>query len=146
MSDPFVTAAKAASSGLFAQSARMRVLSENIANADTTGKTPGADAYRRKTISFRDMVDDGDAGGSGDGVDMVEVDKITRDPAPFRTEYMPGHPAADDKGYVKMPNVDMLVELADMREASRAYTANTQVIKQVRELVSMTIDLLRPSS
>jgi len=89
------------------------------------------------------MVDDGD---TGDGVDMVGVDKIARDEAPFRTEYMPGHPAADDKGYVKMPNVDMLVELADMREASRAYTANTQVIKQVRELVSMTIDLLRPGS
>jgi flagellar basal-body rod protein FlgC len=143
MSDPFVTAANSASHGLFAQSARMRVLSENIANADTTGKTPGSDPYRRKTISFRDMVDDGD---TGDGVDMVGVDKITRDEAPFRTEYMPGHPAADDKGYVKMPNVDMLVELADMREASRAYTANTQVIKQVRELVSMTIDLLRPGS
>jgi flagellar basal-body rod protein FlgC len=143
MSDPFVTAANSASHGLFAQSARMRVLSENIANADTTGKTPGSDPYRRKTISFRDMVDDGN---TGDGVDMVEVDKIAKDEAPFRTEYMPGHPAADDKGYVKMPNVDMLVELADMREASRAYTANTQVIKQVRELVSMTIDLLRPGS
>ncbi|HXE00713.1 MAG TPA: flagellar basal body rod protein FlgC [Hyphomicrobium sp.] len=143
MSDPFVTAANSASHGLFAQSTRMRVLSENIANADTTGKTPGSDPYRRKTISFRDMVDDGD---TGDGVDMVGVDKIARDEAPFRTEYMPGHPAADDKGYVKMPNVDMLVELADMREASRAYTANTQVIKQVRELVSMTIDLLRPGS
>ena len=143
MSDPFVTAANSASHGLFAQSTRMRVLSENIANADTTGKTPGSDPYRRKTISFREMVDDGD---TGDGVDMVGVDKIARDEAPFRTEYMPGHPAADDKGYVKMPNVDMLVELADMREASRAYTANTQVIKQVRELVSMTIDLLRPGS
>ena len=143
MSDPFVTAANSASHGLFAQSTRMRVLSENIANADTTGKTPGSDPYRRKTVSFRDMVDDGD---TGDGVDMVGVDKIARDEAPFRTEYMPGHPAADDKGYVKMPNVDMLVELADMREASRAYTANTQVIKQVRELVSMTIDLLRPGS
>jgi len=143
MSDPFVTAANSASHGLFAQSTRMRVLSENIANADTTGKTPGSDPYRRKTISFRDMVDDGD---TGDGVDMVGVDKIARDEAPFRTEYMPGHPAADDKGYVKIPNVDMLVELADMREASRAYTANTQVIKQVRELVSMTIDLLRPGS
>jgi flagellar basal-body rod protein FlgC len=143
MSDPFVTAANSASHGLFAQSTRMRVLSENIANADTTGKTPGSDPYRRKTISFRDMVDDGN---TGDGVDMVEVDKIAKDEAPFRTEYMPGHPAADDKGYVKMPNVDMLVELADMREASRAYTANTQVIKQVRELVSMTIDLLRPGS
>ena len=143
MSDPFVTAANSASHGLFAQSTRMRVLSENIANADTTGKTPSSDPYRRKTISFRDMVNDGD---TGDGVDMVGVDKIARDEAPFRTEYMPGHPAADDKGYVKMPNVDMLVELADMREASRAYTANTQVIKQVRELVSMTIDLLRPGS
>ena len=143
MSDPFVTAANSASHGLFAQSTRMRVLSENIANADTTGKTPSSDPYRRKTISFRDMVNDGD---TGDGVDMVGVDKIARDEAPFRTEYMPGHPAADDKGYVKMPNVDMLVELADIREASRAYTANTQVIKQVRELVSMTIDLLRPGS
>jgi flagellar basal-body rod protein FlgC len=117
----------------------MRVVSENIANAETTGETPGSDPYRRKTISFRNVMDEADGG------DMVEVDKITKDPSPFRVEYMPGNPAADDKGNVKLPNVDMLVELADMREASRAYTANTEVIKQVRELVSMTIDLLRPS-
>ena len=141
--DALTAALKVAASGLGAQSERLRVVSENLANAQSTGDTPGADPYRRKTISFRDMVNDGD---TGDGVDMVGVDKIARDEAPFRTEYMPGHPAADDKGYVKMPNVDMLVELADMREASRAYTANTQVIKQVRELVSMTIDLLRPGS
>jgi flagellar basal-body rod protein FlgC len=140
MSDPFIAAAKAASNGLFAQSTRMRVLSENIANADTTGKTPGADPYQRKTVSFQSVMDD------DQGVDLVQVDDISRDEAPFRTEYMPGNPAADDKGYVKMPNVDMLVELADMREASRSYSANTQVIKQVRELASMTIDLLRPSS
>ena len=140
MSDPLLSAAKAASHGLFAQSARMRVLSENIANADTTGKTAGSDPYQRKTISFDSMVD------NADGVDLVEVDQISRDEAPFRTEYMPGHPAADDKGYVKLPNVNMMVELADMREASRGYTANTQIIKQVRELVSMTIDLLRPNS
>lgn len=140
MSDPLIAATKAASNGLFAQSTRMRVLSENIANAETTGKTAGADPYQRKTVSFQSVTDD------MDGVDMVQVDNIDRDTAPFRTEYMPGHPAADDKGYVKMPNVDMLVELADMREASRSYTANTQVIKQVREIVSMTIDLLRPSS
>ncbi|WP_045834900.1 flagellar basal body rod protein FlgC [Hyphomicrobium sp. 99] len=139
MSDPLISAAKAASNGLFAQSTRMRVLSENIANAETTGKTAGADPYQRKTVSFQSVTDE------MDGVDMVQVDDIDRDESPFRTEYMPGHPAADEKGYVKMPNVDMLVELADMREASRSYTANTQVIKQVREIVSMTIDLLRPS-
>ncbi len=139
MSDPLISAAKAASNGLFAQSARLRVLSENIANAQTTGKTAGADPYQRKTISFSALTD------QMGGVDMVQVDEIDRDQAPFRTEYMPGHPAADERGYVKLPNVDMLVELADMREASRSYTANTQVIKQVREIVSMTLDLLRPS-
>lgn len=138
MSDPLIAAAKAASNGLFAQSTRMRVLSENIANAETTGKTAGADPYQRKTVSFESVTDE------MNGVDMVQVDNIDRDTAPFRTEYMPGHPAADGKGYVKLPNVDMLVELADMREASRSYTANTQVIKQVREITSMTIDLLRP--
>jgi flagellar basal-body rod protein FlgC len=79
------------------------------------------------------------------GADLVKIDEIARDETPFQTEYMPGNPAADDKGMVKMPNVNMLVELADMREASRSYTANTQVIKQVRELVSMTIDLMRQS-
>ncbi|CAA2142892.1 flagellar basal body rod protein FlgC [Hyphomicrobium sp. ghe19] len=140
MSDPLIAASKAASNGLFAQSTRMRVLSENIANAETTGKTAGSDPYQRKTISFQSVTDD------MDGIDMVQVDNVDRDKAPFRTEYMPGHPAADAKGFVKLPNVDMLVELADMREATRSYTANTQVIKQVRELVSMTLDLLRPNS
>lgn len=139
MTDPLIAAAKAASNGLFAQSTRMKVVSENIANAETTGKTAGSDPYRRKTVSFEAVQDE------ADGVDLVKVGDIGEDEAPFRTEYMPGHPAADAKGYVKMPNVDMLTELADMREASRSYTANTQVIKQVREIVSMTIDLLRSS-
>lgn len=140
MSDPLLATAKAASSGLFAQSARMRVLAENIANADTTGTTPGSDPYQRKVITFGSAMDD------AAGLDMVEVGDIDRDKTPFRVEYKPGHPAADEKGYVKMPNVDTLVELADMREANRAYTANTQVIRQVRELVSMTIDLMRSQS
>jgi flagellar basal-body rod protein FlgC len=139
MSDPLISSAKSAAAGLFAQSARMRVVSENIANASTTGKTAGSDPYQRKTISFDSVMDD------NAGVDLVQVDQIARDETPFETQYMPGNPAADDKGMVKMPNVNMLVELADMREASRSYTANTQVIKQVRELVSMTIDLMRPS-
>ncbi len=139
MSDPLIAAMKAASNGLSAQSTRMRVVSENIANAETTGKTAGADPYQRKTVDFSSVTDE------ADGVDLVQADDVARDQAPFRSEYMPGHPAADAKGYVKTPNVDMLTELADMREASRSYTANTQVIKQVREIASMTIDLLRSS-
>jgi flagellar basal-body rod protein FlgC len=139
MSDPLIASAKSAAAGLFAQSSRMRVVSENIANASTTGKTPGSDPYQRKTISFDSVMDD------KAGVDLVQVDQIARDETPFETQYMPGNPAADDKGMVKMPNVNMLVELADMREASRSYTANTQVIKPVRDLVSLTIDLMRPS-
>ena len=137
MSDPLLASAKSAASGLFAQSARMRVVSENIANASTTGKAPGADPYQRKTISFQSVMDE------NDGVDVVQVDQISHDDTPLDTQYMPGNAAADGNGMVKMPNVNMLVELADMREASRSYTANTQVIKQVRELVSMTIDLMR---
>jgi flagellar basal-body rod protein FlgC len=139
MSDPLLASAKSAASGLFAQSARMRVVSENIANASTTGKAPGADPYQRKTISFQSVMDE------NAGADVVQVDQISRDETPYDTQYMPGNAAADANGMVKMPNVNMLVELADMREASRSYTANTQVIKQVRELVSMTIDLMRPS-
>ncbi|CEJ87358.1 flagellar basal-body rod protein FlgC (cell-proximal rod protein) [Hyphomicrobium sp. GJ21] len=137
MSDPLIASTRSAASGLFAQSARMRVVSENIANASTTGKTPGADPYQRKTISFQSVMDE------NAGADLVQVDQISRDETPFETQYMPGNAAADSNGMVKMPNVNMMVELADMREASRSYTANTQVIKQVRELVSMTIDLMR---
>jgi flagellar basal-body rod protein FlgC len=140
MSDPLIASLKAASNGLFAQSTRMRVISENIANAETTGKTAGSDPYQRKTVNFESVTDE------SQDVDLVQVQDISRDEAPFRTEYMPGHPAADAKGNVKLPNVDMLTEMADMREASRSYTANTQVIKQVREIASMTIDLMRPSS
>jgi flagellar basal-body rod protein FlgC len=137
MIDPLLAAMKASSSGLSAQSTRMRVLSENLANAQSTGDTPGANPYQRKTISFENVMD------SEYGVDLVKAERINRDPAPFRTEYQPGHPAADANGYVKLPNVNMLVELADMREASRSYTANAQVIRQTREMVSVTIDLLK---
>ena len=137
MSDPLLASANAAAHGLFAQSARMRVVSENIANASTTGKTPGSDPYQRKTISFDSVMDE------DQGVDLVQVGDVSRDQTPFETEYMPGNPAADANGMVKKPNVDMLVELADMREASRSYAANLQVVKQARELINMTIDLLR---
>lgn len=135
--DPLAAALKVAASGLSAQSERLRVVSENLANAQSTGETPGADAYRRKTITFSAELDRA-SGGS-----LVEVAAIDRDRGDFPIEFMPGHEAADEKGYVKMPNVNVLLEMADMSEANRSYEANLQVIKQARDLISMTIDLMR---
>lgn len=135
--DPLAAALKVAASGLGAQSERLRVVSENLANAQSTGPTPGSDPYRRKTISFAAELDRA-TGGS-----LVEINEIGRDLGDFPVEFIPGHEAADDRGYVKMPNVNVLLEMADMSEANRSYEANLQVIKQARELISMTIDLMR---
>jgi len=135
--DPLAAALKVAASGLGAQSERLRVVSENLANAQSTGATPGSDPYRRKTITFAAELDRA-TGGS-----LVEINEIGRDSGDFPVEFIPGHEAADDKGYVKMPNVNVLIEMADMSEANRSYEANLQVIKQARELISMTIDLMR---
>ena len=137
MFDPLQSAMKVGSSGLEAQSKRLRVVSENLANAQSTGRIPGADPYARKTISFESEVDE------AMGLSTVRVAGIERDRTPFRVEHNPGHPAADAKGFVKLPNVDIMIEVADMREANRSYEANLQVIKQAREMISMTIDLLR---
>ncbi len=135
--DPLSAALKVSASGLEAESTRLRIVSENIANARSTGDAPGADPYRRKTVSFASEVD------RVSGAARVEVQRLGEDDAPFITEYDPGNPAADDKGMVKMPNVNVLVEMADMREANRSYEANLQTIKQSRDLISATIDLLR---
>lgn len=135
--DPLSTALKVAASGMSAQSERLRIVSENLANAQSTGDTPGGDPYRRKTVTFAAEVD------RASGSSMVDVTSISRDLGEFPVEFQPGHEAADDNGYVKMPNVNVLVEMADMREANRGYEANLQVIKQARDLISMTIDLMR---
>lgn len=137
--DPLSAAMKVAGTGLDAQSNRLRVVSENIANAQSTAKTAGGDPYQRKTISFVSELD------RQLGTNMVRSDDISRDAAAFPTEFDPGNVAADDKGYVKLPNVNVLIEMADMREANRSYEANLQVVKQVRDLISMTIELMRPS-
>ena len=139
MVDPLTLSSKIASSGLKAQETRLRIVSENLANAESTGATPGADAYRRKTISFSWELD------QASGAAMARVDRIGQDESAFDVEFDPSHPAADANGMVKQPNVNMLIELADMREANRTYEANLQTIKQTRELVSMTLDQLRPS-
>ena len=139
MLDPLGATVGIASSGLEAQSSRLRILSENLANAQSTGSAPGAEPYRRKLISFESVLD------QGSGAQKVKVSDIRGSQEAFQTEFNPGHPAADAQGYVKLPNVNILVEMADMREANRAFEANLQVIKQARELISMTIDLLRSS-
>jgi flagellar basal-body rod protein FlgC len=140
MIDPLSSATRIAAAGLEAQATRLRVVSENIANAQSTGQTPGADPYRRKTVLFETEFDRLLDAAS------VHVKGLAADHTPFKVEYDPGHPAADENGNVKLPNVNMLVEMADMREANRSYEANLQMIKQTRSMVSMTIDLLRSGS
>jgi flagellar basal-body rod protein FlgC len=135
--DAIRAASETAMSALLAQSMRMRIVAENIANAESTGKTPGAEPYRRKTISFASVV------GQADGVERLAVAKVGRDNAPFRLEEIPGHPAADSAGLVKLPNINMIYEMADMRQASRSYEANLQVVKQGGEMMSSLVDLLR---
>jgi flagellar basal-body rod protein FlgC len=137
MIDPLDASMKVAGAGLAAQSARLRVVSENMANAQSTGKTPGADPYARKTISFVNELD------RASGTRLVRVNAIGVDSSPFAVEHDPGNPAADANGDVKRPNVNLLVEMGDMREANRAYEADLQIMKQTRDLLSMTIDLLK---
>lgn len=138
--DPLVAALKVAGSGLSAQSQRLRIVSENLANAQSTGNTPGADPFRRKTISFAAELDRATGGST------VEIAALSNDPSAFPMEFQPGHEAADANGYVKMPNINVMIEMADMNEANRSYEANLQVIKQARDLISMTIDLMRSQS
>ncbi|MBB4199368.1 flagellar basal body rod protein FlgC [Rhodoblastus sphagnicola] len=135
--DPLVSSLRIAGSGMQSQSTRLRVVSENIANAQSTGATGGADPYARKTITFETEFD------RASGENLVQVKSIGVDKTPFRVDHLPGNPAADANGDVKMPNVDMLFELADMREANRSYEANLQVVKQSRQMLSETIDLMR---
>ena len=135
--DPLLSSMKIAGSGLEAQSLRLRVVSENLANIESTGKAAGSDPYRRKSVSFSNELD------RLSGTSLVKADEVRSAQATFRLEFRPGHPAADAAGYVKLPDVNMIVEMADLRQANRSYEANLQVIRQAREMISMTIDLLR---
>ena len=124
-------------SGMRAQGDRLRVIAENIANAESVGETDGKDPYRRKVIAFKNFLD------RDLQADLVKVAKVSTDPSEFRKRYEPGHPAADADGYVSYPNVNPLVEMTDMREAQRSYEANLKVIETSRAMLARAIDLLR---
>jgi flagellar basal-body rod protein FlgC len=130
-------AMKIAASGMRAEGQRLKVIAENLANTDSLGRTPGADPYRRKVVSFKSELD------KATGADLVQAQKPTTDNSDFQLKYDPGHPAANADGYVKMPNVNAVIEMADMREAQRTYEANLNVIDSAKQMISRTIDLLR---
>ena len=123
--------------GMDAQSTRLRVIAENLANQDTTGDTPGADPYRRKTVTFQQKMDD------SLGAETVGVKDIGTDKSEFPKRYDPSHPAADAQGYVHTPNVNSFVEVMDMREAQRSFSANLNVMEVTRSMLTRAVDLLK---
>ena len=132
----FYQSLKIAASGLKAQTARMRIISENIANADSTGRAPGADPYQRRVPTFRSELD------RQEGVRLVEMGRVKLDDSDFGRRYEPGHPAADAAGYVKTPNVNRLVETMDLREAQRSYEANLNIVSATRRMITRTLEIL----
>ncbi|PHS21938.1 MAG: flagellar basal body rod protein FlgC [Robiginitomaculum sp.] len=131
------SALKIAAAGMRAQSARMRVIAENVANAGSTATGPDGQPYRRKVPIFTEELD------RATGTRLVRMSKAMPDPSKFRSVYDPGHPAADAKGFVKYPNVNSMIEMMDMREAQRTFEANISVIENSRAMMSRTLELLR---
>jgi flagellar basal-body rod protein FlgC len=133
----FLRSIAIAASGLKAQAGRIRVISENLANADSTSARPGGEPYQRKIATFQHRLD------RELQADTVALGRVSRDKTPFKSRYEPGNPGADTNGNVKLPNVDPLVEQMDMRQAQRSYEANLNVIGATRRMLSRTIEILR---
>lgn len=133
----FFKTMKISAAGMHAQSSRLRVVAENLANADSTADTPGGKPYQRKTVTFSNELD------REMGVPVVKVDRYGVDPTPFEKRYDPGHPGADESGYVELPNVNPMIEMMDMREAQRSYEANLNVIEISKSMLQRTIEILR---
>jgi flagellar basal-body rod protein FlgC len=133
----FLKSIAIAASGLRAQAGRLRVISENVANADSTAQRPEADPYRRKVATFRSEVD------RALDARVVALGRVRNDTSDFRLKYEPGHPSADASGNVKYPNVNALIEMTDMREAQRSYEANINVISATRRMIQRTLDILK---
>lgn len=137
MAGNLLVSADIAVSGMKAQAERLRVISENMANADSVGIRPGEDPYRRQVVTFKNYVDE------ATGAQLVKVDKVLPDRSPFQMKYMPDHPAANAEGYVAMPNVNPLVEMMDMKEAQRSYDANMSMMQTARDMNSKILDVLK---
>ena len=133
----FLRSMSIATSGLRAQACRMRVISENIANADSTALTAGGEPYRRKIPSFTSALD------RSLDAKVVTLGRVRNDTTAFRVKHEPGNPAADANGNVKYPNVNSLVEMTDMREAQRSYEANLNIISATRRMIQRTLDILK---
>lgn len=131
------TALAVSAHGMDVQTARLRTIAENLANQDTTGSVPGAEPYRRKVITFENRMD------RALGTEAVRVKGIAPDKGALPQRYDPSHPAADAAGYVRTPNVNSFVEIMDMREAQRSYSANLNVMEVTRTMLTRTIDLLK---
>lgn len=130
-------AMQVSASGMRAQAARMRIISENIANASSTAREPGGDPYQRQIPVFDNELD------RASGINRVRMTDVAQDQTEFTLEYDPGHPAADENGYLRTSNVSMLVEMMDMREAMRTYEANLNMIENSRRMQERALDLLR---
>ncbi len=133
----FGTSLIVAASGMRAQSDRMRIIAENIANANSTSPVPGGDPYRRKIATMKSDFD------RELNATLVTSQKPVADNSDFRLQYDPGNPNADTKGYVKLPNVNALIEIMDMREAQRSYEADLTVMDATKTMLSRTVDLLK---
>ncbi|WP_134680611.1 flagellar basal body rod protein FlgC [Paracoccus ravus] len=134
--DDITAITRTAASAMRAQSMRMRIVAENMANAESTGSGPGEDPFRRKVVTFETVLDE------ASGARIVEVSNVAEDPSPFEVTHAPSHPAADAAGNVKMPNVNPMIELANMREASRSFEANLNLLDAGRKMRSQLIELL----
>ena len=130
-------ALRIAASGMDIQTRRLRIVAENLANRDTTAESPGGDPYRRKTVSFTNRFD------RELGANAPKVRRVGTDPREFNSRFDPSHPAADNRGYVKTPNVNSTIEVMDMREAQRSYSANLSVLEVSRGMLTRTIEALR---
>ena len=137
MAGNLTLSADIAASGMKAQSERLKVISQNMANVDSVSAEPGGQPYRRQVVSFKNYID------PETGAQKVKVDKIVNDMSPFEKKYEPNHPAADAQGYVSLPNVNPLVEMVDMKEAQRVYDANLNMLKTAREMNNSVLDILK---
>ncbi len=137
MAGDLSTSLQVSGAGMDAQVARLKVIAENLANQNTTGTSPGADAYRRRTISFENRLD------KALGVETVQVKSVDPDKSDQPLRYDPGNPAANKDGYVKTPNVNSFLELMDMRDAEQAYSANLNVASTTRTMLTRTLDLIK---